>query len=391
MTVLKICCSEWNNESRDKRELSVCQELGIKTLVMAKGKSGDKYKHDLVSGFDVLRFSTQPLGNKIYKGLNQIISLFMWAHYARKLKPDIISGHDISGLTIGWMSNWFRADKAKLIYDSHEFEIGRNANRSKLQRWGITHLERLLIKKCVFPIMVNDVIADEVQKIHKLEKRPVVVRSTPNFWAVDDTVTQIIHTKYCDALNIPNDSFIVMYHGGVMKDRGIETLLEVVAKSKNITAVILGNGDKKYLDSLKDKARELGVEKSVLFHEAVPIDELWKYVGAANLGMILAPAIEPNHLFSLPNKFFENIQSETPIICPEYPAMKPIIEKYKIGMTCDPTNISEIVDCVERMRRDKKFYSNCKTNIKIAKQDLCWEKEKEKLIKSYNILISNNK
>lgn len=391
MTVLKIDCSEWNNESRDKRELSVCQELGIKTFVMAKGKPGDKYKHDLVSGIDVLRFSTQPLGNKIYKGLNQFISLFMWAHYARKLKPDIISGHDISGLTIGWISNWFRAEKAKLVYDSHEFEIGRNANRSKLQTWVITHLERLLIKKCAFSIMVNDMIADEVQKIHKLDKHPVVVRSTPNFWTVDDAVTQIIHMKYCDALNIPNDSFIIMYHGAVMKNRGIETLLEVVAKTRNIYAVILGDGDKKYLESLKDKARELGVENCVLFHKAVPIEELWKYVGAADIGMILAPDIAPSYFFGLPNKFFENIQSETPIICPGYPAMKPIVEKYKIGMTCDPTNVGEIVDCVERMRRDKEFYNNCRTNIKIAKQDLCWEKEKEKLIKSYKNLMNNNK
>ena len=36
--VLKICCYSWLNASRDKRELSACQELGLKTEVLAKGE-----------------------------------------------------------------------------------------------------------------------------------------------------------------------------------------------------------------------------------------------------------------------------------------------------------------------------------------------------------------
>lgn len=42
--VVKICCSEWNNESRDKRELSICRELGMGIFVVAKGSYGDKFK-----------------------------------------------------------------------------------------------------------------------------------------------------------------------------------------------------------------------------------------------------------------------------------------------------------------------------------------------------------
>ena len=38
--------------------------------------------------------------------------------------------------------------------------------------------------------MVNDSIADEVQKIHKLKQRPIVVRSTPEKWAVDPEETK---------------------------------------------------------------------------------------------------------------------------------------------------------------------------------------------------------
>lgn len=54
----------------------------------------------------------------------------------------------------------------------------------------IKYLERFLIKRCAFSIMVNDSIADEVQKIHKLKQRPIVVRSTPEKWTVDPEETK---------------------------------------------------------------------------------------------------------------------------------------------------------------------------------------------------------
>lgn len=199
--VLKICCGTWDNASRDKRELSVCRDLGLQVLVMAKGEEKDKYREDNVDGFEVLLFSTRPLGLHVPNAINRFISVFTWAHYARKLKPTIISGHDIFALTIGFLSNLLQREKATLIYDSHEFEIGRNKKRNRLQLWWITHLERFLMKRCAFSIMVNDSIADEVQRIHKLKERPIVVRSTPNYWEIDESVCQQRRNEFIKAFS----------------------------------------------------------------------------------------------------------------------------------------------------------------------------------------------
>ena len=53
-----------------------------------------------------------------------------------------------------------------------------------------------------------------------------------------------------------------------------------------------------------------------------------------------------------------------------------------------PTDIEAINSCVERMRIDKQFYAKCRENMKIAKRELCWEKEKEILIKALKELIN---
>ena len=103
------------------------------------------------------------------------------------------------------------------------------------------------------------------------------------------------------------DDFIVMYHGAVVPGRDIERLIELVSINKHIKAVILGNVGDSYKTYLEDRIGEYSVSDRVVFHPAVPLEDLWKYVGAADVGMILARATCKNHLFSLPNKFFENI------------------------------------------------------------------------------------
>ena len=168
-----------------------------------------------------------------------------------------------------------------------------------------------------------------------------------------------------------------MYHGAVTDGRGIKKLLEVTKTMIHVNAIILGNGSEQYIEKLKNIAEGYRISDRMLFHPAVSISELWKYVGAADIGMILAPATCKNHLYSLPNKFFENIRSEAPVICPEYPAMKEMMDRYKFGLTCDPTNTVEICACIDRMRTDRDFYTKCKKNIKKAKEELCWDNEKK--------------
>jgi hypothetical protein len=67
--------------------------------------------------------------------------------------------------------------------------------------------------------------------------------------------------------------------------------------------------------------------------------------------------------------------------------MKPLVDRYGIGLTCDPENIDDINACIERMRTDRVFYDQCKQNLRLAKSELCWEKEKENLRKAYQRFV----
>lgn len=385
--VLKICTGTWENASRDKRELSAYKEAGAEVVVMAKGKTTDRFYHEIVEGFDVYRFSTTILKRCNYlfaKKINYAVCTVFWSFYARRFRADVLSCHDVYALLIGWLSTLFTSkNKPILIYDSHEFEAGRNSRRSRLFTKVIISLERFLIKKCAFSIVVCDSIAAELQNLHKMKTRPLVIRSTPEYWQLDPEICRERRRELF--AHMPDSvDFLMMYHGNINKGRGIELLLPILKERNNIGLVLMGaKQSKEEFDILKKTAHELKVANRVLYLPPVTQSKIWQYVGAVDLEMILIQPIVKSYYFALPNKFFEAVQSMTPIIASDLPEMKALIDKYNIGLSCNINSGDNIMKCVDKMYCDKQFYAFCKENMIKAKQELCWNKEKEKLVTKF--------
>ena len=89
----------------------------------------------------------------------------------------------------------------------------------------------------------------------------------------------------------------------------------------------------------------------------------------------------------LTNKYFENVQACTPVICSNITVIKALVDKYQVGLTCNPEKAEEINDCIEKLRLNSHFYQECKQNMKSAKQELCWEKEQLILKEAYKKIL----
>ena len=182
--------------------------------------------------------------------------------------------------------------------------------------------------------------------------------------------------------------FVSMYHGVVSRGRGVERDIEAMSLlPKDYLLVVLGNGDKSYISSLKKLCNTLDVEDRVVFHPEVPRDGLEAYVAAADVGLVTVEAISKSYYYMLPNKFFENVQAETPLIASNFPETERLITKYGIGLTCNPSNPKEIAKCVRRLREDNELYTHIKESLKVAKQELCWENERKVLDEAYRRII----
>ncbi|TAK56777.1 glycosyltransferase [Patescibacteria group bacterium] len=360
------------------------RDLGMATLVMTKGEPRGT---TMSEGWAVLKLSTRPMGGPSrLVHLNRMASLVTWALQARRLRPSIISGHDLLGLLIAWMSTWFVSKNRRplLVYDSHEFTIALASRRT---RWLVRRLESFLMRRCVFSIMVNDGIAERVQQIHSLAEKPVVVRNIPSLWVVDEQKCAQRRADFCRELGLPLDVFLVMYHGVVVPNRGVEVSIRALVGRESVALVVMGDGDPEYLRRLRRLTDELGVGDRVLFHDAVPLEVLGEYAGAADAGMVIVRADTESNYLMLPNKFFENVQSLTPVIASDFPEIGSLVRKYDIGLLVDPDDVSQVGEAIDRLRSDPALRSRLRKNLDIAKAELCWEKEKAGLEIAYSRIL----
>lgn len=378
---LKFALREFDIEPRDTREMEAAADLGMEVfLVCTKMKY---MRPEVRSRLTVIEYPLMDYALVKMKPKRWYYIIMDWFRIAAlivELHPDIISAHDYIALLVAYISvrKCKGTSQPKLIYDSHEYELGRR-HRTQIRRFLVKSIEGFLIRRSVLTIVPCEPAADRLQQVYHLAKKPVVIKSTPNRWILDNQKVYNIRQMLRSRFNA-NTSFIMMSHGLFYSVYNLKKIICLLPELEDCALVVMGNENETgYLDGLKEIVMKENVSDKVAFIPAVPYAELSNYVAAADVGLLIFSKDLLNGLYALPNKFFENIQAETPIIASAFPAMMPIIEKYGFGITVDPDNEAEIVCAITRMKNDKKFYAELKENINIAKQELCWENEQQVL------------
>lgn len=389
MLYLKLVPNEFKNQNRDKRELAVARKLGYSVFVIATTKESHNFQ-ERFENYDVYQISTRILGDASWlRWLNRGIAFFEYVIQTVCSEADIISGHDYVMLAVAYIANLFKFRKAKLIYDSHEFELGRNANRGKFALRWVKFIEGYLLRRVDLTLMVGDKIADSVKNIYKLNERPTVIRNIPSYWRLDYDLVKNIRTKFLQEMELPDTACLLMYHGYIVHGEGFEQVIRSLPLLPNVGLIIMGDeGSPQIIEYLIRIAKEKNVYRQLLFKPAVPIQELKNYIGAVDIEMIMtSDKVAPSYTYSLPNKFFESIQAGVPMICRNLPELKKIVCEYNIGLLVEDDNEESIAEAVIRLKEDRALYARLKENMAKAKEELCWEKESLKLMDAIRQMV----
>ena len=382
--VLMIVQNNFVNDARIIKEANTLGQNGYEVKVFALHDKGLKEK-ERFPFFDVERvyLATRNKLSKKNRYL-QIIKYLEW--YKKCIKkavdfaPDVVHCHDLSALPIGVKIK--KLCKCKLIYDSHELWSDASANKQyPLMLIKAKHaLEKKGIKKANAVITVCDSIANKLQEQFYLEKKPTVIRNIPLRKQI-----QYKHNLFREKFDIKPDEKIILYQGAVQKGRSIEKIIQAMSHiHNNIVFVVLGNGT--LVEALKQLARKLRLEKRVFFHEAVSNQVLLNYTNSADLGISLIENYCLSYYYALPNKMFEFIQANIPVLCSDFPEMKNIIENFGVGEVVNPEDPLAIANVINSMITDKNKYNNYVNNCIRAKEVLNWENEEMKLLKFYEDL-----
>lgn len=262
----------------------------------------------------------------------------------------------------------FFASKLKgkpLIYDSHEYytEAPELIDHRKIKRFW-QRLEKYMIPKVNAAYTVCHSIADVYSQLYHIPFR--VVRNVPH--SANSKLTGV---------DIPAKKPFIIYQGVLNVGRGLEETIRAMQFLPEASLLIAGSGSIE--KELRTLAETLPV-KNIFFSGRILFDELRLITPHASLGISLEKDLGLNYHFALPNKLFDYIQAEIPVVVSNLPEMKRVVNEYNIGLIASSHNAEKLAETLRKALFDESLRKPWLQNLKTAAAELTWENE-EKIVR----------
>ncbi len=296
---------------------------------------------------------------------------FLTILYKELLKTDskIYIAEDIFTLPIVTFVAKLRG--AKLYYNSREFYAFLAGLRNKPTIQAIIRiLENFFIKKVDIVFVTGDGDAEFLQDYYGISNT-IVIRNLPLNQKASDP------KDFRKMLNIPISNTILLYQGVILEGRGFEPLMHAMTKIKNCNLVVLGTGV--FRDKYEKLAVELEIEKRIHFLGNIDQSDLINYTAGADIGVSLIENISKSYYYALPNKLFEYIMANIPVLISDLPQMKKIVEDYKVGRFVSLDTNGDLEKILAEMINDNEKINNYKSKTIEASKELNWQREFEKV------------
>jgi glycosyltransferase involved in cell wall biosynthesis len=295
---------------------------------------------------------------------------FVWANDLPCLKPAIKIKQNIG---------------AKVIYDSHEIYVETLNQFFPQTLFGI---KRILIKYIIRFMKYSGYLAEkkllketdsfitvgnELKRYFELNYNFIGIKVMMNCPFSNGVINKIQLKKM---LGIDENDTLFIYQGDLNSGRGLKLLVESFKLVKDgIFLLILGWGMLK--KELIDDVNSARLERKIFFLEKVDVDKLASYTDGADFGVNLLEDLNLSKRYAMPNKLFEYIHAEIPVISSNSPESISVYKKYNIGklVNNNPVEIAEAINMISN--EDVEIY---KLNCKEAKKVYNWENQ-EKVLK----------
>ncbi|MBN2682418.1 MAG: glycosyltransferase [Bacteroidales bacterium] len=276
-------------------------------------------------------------------------------------KADLFYANDLDSLPANFLASSFHGNL--LIYDSHEYFTGvPELNNRKFVSSIWKNMEKFLLPRIKYKITVSNSVANQYYCDYKVNMQ--VIRNLP---------FKQLNFKKAD-LNLEGKK-VVVYQGALNIHRGIEHVIKAFKYLENFVFIVVGNGDIE--KELKDLSINEGVSDKIIFTGKIHFFELPEYTNLADVGISLEEDTNLNYRFALPNKLFDYIQAEVPVLVSELPEMASLVRKYGVGEVCVNRSPKEIASQIREIANNRERYL---LKLKEAANELCWENESKKLI-----------
>ena len=293
------------------------------------------------------------------------IRLFLKMLFLRK---DILLANDLDTLLPNYLIS--KIFSKKLVYDSHELftEVPELISRPKIRSFWFS------IEKFIFPKLKNVyTVNSKIAEIY-FEKYKIPVKVIRNI--APKLQNQSIDIQLSKKIK-GNKKMLILQGSGINIDRGAEEAVTMMQYLDNTILYIIGSGN--VFNRLKELKNKYNLGNKVFLKNKMPYDELLEYTKIADLGLSLDKGTNLNYEYSLPNKVFDYIQCQIPILTSNREIIANLVSKNIIGYVSDTHDPKKLAEIVNGIFTNQKQYNLYKENLKKACDLYTWEKESEKL------------
>jgi len=279
-------------------------------------------------------------------------------------KTDVLLANDLDTLPANFLASKFR--RKPLVYDSHEYftEVPELINRPRVQKiW--QWMEQKMVPKIKYAYTVCDSIARVYSKKYGTPFK--VVRNVP------------FGNSASPAEKEEGKEKIILYQGAVNVGRGLGKAILAMKNIEGAKLIIAGDGDIK--PQLEKQVQKENLQNKIEFTGRLGIDELAQLTPQADLGLSIEEDLGLNYRFTLPNKLFDYIQAQVPVLVTNLPEMAAIVKQYQIGEITPSLEAKALAEKIKDALFNENARKTWKKNLKTAAKELVWENEEKVLQK----------
>lgn len=330
------------------------------------------FQDKAIEKYEVIGEGKSQYGLSVFKRIMLILKfMFRALGVMKKIRPSIIHCEHLDMLFISYIFKKIYNRDVKIIYevaDLHEI-VYSDSNQK------INIFQRKIFK------MIEKYLSMEIEKI---------IITSPYFW--DDYYCDFIpEEKVLFIPNAPekkvfenysskrNDKLTIGFIGAVRYSKQLKMLIDVAQETNLIDVLIAGNGSA--YKEISDYSNNLNCVKMY-----GPYDyekEIAMLYSKIDIVYSVYDSRNKNVRIALPNRLYEAIVTEKPIIASRNTKLGEFVKKNKIGFLVDSQEKDDLKNLVLNILNEKTNLNNCKENCNKIKENYYMDFYNSKLIELY--------
>ena len=238
--------------------------------------------------------------------------------------------------------------------------------------------ERELIKKSDEIITVNQSLAEYFRRKYKLKEVSFLLNCP---YLADEKEAEPLNFR--EKYNWKQEDFIVYHHGNFTRGKGLEHLLDAMARLEdNYKLVLVGAGT--LTSVLKQRAGREDLKGRVVFPGRIPPSQLAVYASGADIGINFLENINLSKKLASNNKLFEYIHAALPVLSSNNIENIRVHERFKVGeiTKLDPGEIAKKIKFMNEVSKLTAYRQACLR----AREELNWNKQEKILLGRIKVL-----